>query len=97
MILDECGSDKRIGNRVYRYALPSVRARIQRFLAHCKRVFILLVYIIDRYIITYTFEGSYLADIYRDFVVNQVIPLYNPWPAPQSIIMMDNASIYYTH
>jgi transposase len=55
----------------------------------------LTAYTIDRYIKALVFNGTYDGDIFKGFIINQVVPLYNPYPGPRSVIILDNASVYY--
>jgi transposase len=40
-------------------------------------------------------KGSITRDIYFAFIQNEVLPYCNQWPAPRSVLVMDNASIHY--
>jgi transposase len=37
-------------------------------------------------------QGGLTKEIFEAFIEHQVIPQCNPWPLPQSIIILDNAS-----
>jgi hypothetical protein len=56
---------------------------------------VLIVYTIDGYIKALVFNSIYDGDIFKGFIINQVLPLYNLYPNPRSVIILDNALIYY--
>jgi transposase len=41
-----------------------------------------------------TFYGTCTADIFEDFILDDLLPLCNPYPGPRSVIIMDNASVH---
>lgn len=51
-------------------------------------------YTIDGYITWEIVHGSFSAELFEDFIENKVLPLCNPYPLPQSVIIMDNAPIH---
>ena len=55
----------------------------------------LIVYIINRYIKALVFDGTYNGDIFKGFIINQVVPLCNPYLGPCLVIILDNASVHY--
>ena len=94
--MDESGSDDRTGDRQYRWAESGARAVVQRWLANKDRVSVLLAYTIKGYITATTFYGTCTAQIFEDFIIDQVLPLCNPYPGPRSVILMDNAAIHHS-
>jgi transposase len=42
-----------------------------------------------------TFMGTLIGAIFESFIIEQLLPFCNPFPAPRSVIIMDNASVYY--
>jgi len=44
-----------------------------------------------------TFEGTYTGDIFESFVVDDVLPSINRYPEERSILVIDNALIYYSN
>ena len=48
----------------------------------------------DGYIACKVFKGAVNRDSFNDFIINDVLPQWNPFPGPKSIIVMDNASIH---
>jgi transposase len=55
----------------------------------------LTVYIIDGYIKALVFNDICDGDIFKGFIINQVVPLYNPYLGPRLVIILDNALVYY--
>jgi transposase len=92
--VDESGSDDRTGDRQYGWADSGVRAKVRRWLASRERVSVLPAYTIDGYIKSVTFYGTCTADIFEDFIIDDLLPLCNPYPGPRSVIIMDNASVH---
>jgi transposase len=56
---------------------------------------VLTAYIIDRYIKALVFDGTCNGDIFKGFIIDQVVPLCNPYLGPRLVIILDNASVYY--
>jgi transposase len=95
--VDESGSDDRTGDRSYGWASNGSRATVSRWLENKIRVSVLPAYTIDGYIAARTFEGSGTGDIFEDFIVEDLLPLCNPYPGPKSVIVLDNASIHHSN
>jgi hypothetical protein len=55
----------------------------------------LTIYTINRYIKALVFNSIYNRDIFKGFIINQVLPLYNPYPNPRLVIILDNILVYY--
>ena len=55
----------------------------------------LTAYTIDRYIKALVFDSICDRDIFKGFIIDQVLPLYNPYLNPRSVIVLDNTSVYY--
>ena len=55
----------------------------------------LAVYTIDGYIKALVFDGTCDGDIFEGFIIDQVLPLYNPYLNPRSVIVLDNTSVHY--
>jgi hypothetical protein len=52
-------------------------------------------YTINRYIKALIFDGICDRDIFKGFIINKVVPLYNPYPNPRLVIILDNTLVYY--
>jgi hypothetical protein len=55
---------------------------------------VLPAYIINKYIKLVTFYSTYIANIFKDFIINNLLPLYNPYLGPRLVIIIDNALVY---
>lgn len=58
---------------------------------------ILAAYTIDGYYAARTFKGTCTGEIFEDFIIDELLPLCNAYPILNSIIVLDNASIYYAN
>ncbi len=92
--VDESGSDERTGDRQFGWSDSGARAIVRRWLANKDRVSVLPAYTVEGYITSVTFEGTCTGDIFEDFIIDQLLPLCNPYPGPRSVIIMDNASVH---
>ena len=77
------------------YAEEGVRAMVSRWLQKKERVSVLPAYTIEGYITSATFMGSLTGAMFESFIIDQLLPLCNPFPAPRSVIIMDNASVHH--
>jgi transposase len=50
---------------------------------------------IDGYIACNLYRGAIDSERYEDFIRNDVLPQCTPFPGPQSVLVMDNASIHH--
>jgi transposase len=96
VFIDETGSDERTGDRSYGWAELGQRATVTRWFGRRDRISALPAYTIDGYIAAKTFSGTCNGEIFRDFIIDDLLPLCNPYPHPRSVIVMDNASVHYT-
>jgi transposase len=55
----------------------------------------LTAYTIDGYIKALVFNGTCDGDIFKGFIINQVLPLCNLYLNPRLVIILDNTLIYY--
>ena len=54
-----------------------------------------MAYTINRYIKALIFNSIYNKDIFKGFIINKVVPLYNLYLNPHLVIILDNALVYY--
>ena len=52
---------------------------------------------IKGYIATRTFKGTCTSELFEEFIIKQVLPKYTLYPGPWSVIIINNASVYYSH
>jgi hypothetical protein len=55
----------------------------------------LMAYIINRYIKALIFNGIYNRDIFKGFIINKVVPLYNFYLNLYLVIILNNTLVYY--
>jgi transposase len=96
VFVDETGSDERTGDRQYGWATIGEKARVSRWFGSRKRVSFLGAYTIEGYITGITFGGTCNAELFEEFIIDNLLPLCNPYPQPRSVLVMDNASIHHT-
>ena len=95
IFVDESGYDKRSGFRRMGWSPLSVTPiQIARFQRE-QQWQILPAYTQDSIILARVFQGSTDSAVFEDFV-EQLLPLCGRWPEPKSVLVMDNATIYYT-
>ena len=66
-------------------------------LKRSKRWSILPAFTVDGYIAWEVHQGSITAEIFNDFVRNQVLPQTTANGGPRSVLGIDNASIHWNH
>ena len=84
-----------MGDRHYGWSIKGVRAIVRRWFGNKLRVSVLAAYTIDGYIKALVFDGTCDGDIFEGFIIDQVVPLCNPYPGPRSVIILDNASVHH--
>ena len=94
--VNESGNDEKGSERHQGYASQGVRAQVDQFLIRRERTSVLPAYIIDGYVICRTFQGTCTGEIFKEFIIKQVLPICTPYPGPRSVIIIDNASIHYS-
>jgi hypothetical protein len=49
---------------------------------------------IDGYITCKIYQGGVNGETFKSFIIDDLLPLCNPWPGSNSVIVMDNATIH---
>lgn len=95
VFVDETGSDARDMLRQYGYAIRGERTQVHRFLIRGRRVSSIAAIsssgLID---VHYSFDTN-TGESFFDFIRGSVIPNMQPYPNPNSILIMDNCSIHH--
>jgi transposase len=93
VFIDETGVDRRIG--VYRkgWAFRGKRLRQVKRFYRGQRFQILSAYTQDSVIHFRVYKGSIDTEIFENFV-EKLLSYCGRWPAPKSVLIMDNASFY---
>ncbi|GES89074.1 hypothetical protein GLOIN_2v1434041 [Rhizophagus clarus] len=60
-----------------------------------KRYTILPALTLDGFVAVDIFEGACNKKRFIDFILDQVVPIMNPYPSSNNVIVMDNARIYH--
>jgi transposase len=94
LFLDESGANERTGDRKFGWAPIGKECQIVLPLKRSKRWSILPALDIKGYIAWRIFQGSINAEIFYEFLRDQVLPQCEPFPGKRSVIVMDNASIH---
>jgi transposase len=68
---------------------------VRYWLARRNKISILPVYTVDRYITSRTFKGTCTGEIFEDFIIDELLPLYNLYLGSWSVIIMDNAFVHH--
>ena len=64
-------------------------------LRRAENITLLPVMTIDGYIACNVYKGSVTAELYENFVRDNVLPKCTPWPGPRSVIVMGNTKIHH--
>ena len=97
IFVDESSSQARRNDRPYGWSPKGYRCRTRPRAAHRKeRYSILPAITINGYIACEVVEGSFDNVRFTNFLRDRVLPLVNPLPGPQSVVVMDNASSHHT-
>jgi len=94
LFVDESAANERTMDRKYGWAPIGLPCKETQSIKRSERWSILPAYSLDGYIAWDIIHGSYNTVLFNTFIENHVLPLCNPYPGPQSIIVMDNASIH---
>ena len=93
--IDESGCDKRIGFRRTGWS-PLGVAPVQVTAFHRdSRYHILPVYTQDGILFSRVFQGTTDGDVFEDFI-EQLLHYCRPYPEPNSVLIMDNASFHHS-
>ena len=94
--LDESGTDKRDQFRKYGYALRGITPIYHRFFSRGERINAIACLSIESIVALELVKGSVNGVMFYDFLRGNLIPNMQPFPNPQSILIMDNCSIHHT-
>ena len=94
VFLDESGVNLRTGERKYGWAKKGNRAVVNTATGMRENFSLLPAMNIDGYLACCVYKGAVNGATFEAFVEHELLPLCNPYPLPNSIIVMDNASIH---
>ncbi|CAD6886758.1 unnamed protein product [Tilletia laevis] len=91
---DETHADRRTGVRKNGYSPEGTRAVSSTFFVRGKRFTLLPAMSQDGIFAPWVVEGSVNGERFEWWLEHQCLPLMNPYPGPQSVLVMDNASTH---
>ncbi|KAF7372044.1 Tc1-mariner class transposase [Mycena venus] len=95
MFIDEAAKNDHTTTRQKGWSLMGMRCIQRRAFVRGKRFSILPVLTLDGIIAHDVIEGSVNTQRFIGFLEEHVIPLINPYPGPQSVLVLDNCSIHH--
>jgi DDE superfamily endonuclease len=96
VFIDESGTDRRIGFRKTAWSPLGIAPIQHQALSRGERWQILPAYTVDG-ILTYdVYQGTTDSSAYEAFLETRVLPKCNPFPARNSVLVMDNASFHHS-
>ncbi|GBB87568.1 hypothetical protein RclHR1_14000002 [Rhizophagus clarus] len=95
IFIDESAKDERSLSRLYGYSSRNVRAHKKVVFVQGRRYTILPALTLEEFVAVDIFEGSCDRKRFVDFILDQVLPIMNPYPNDNSVIIMDNIRIYH--
>ena len=95
--LDESGQDKRNAIRRYGYSVRGIRPVEHRLLIRGIRYSSIVIMSMDCVHDVFIAEGTVDGDRFQYFIRTSLLPIINPFNTvnPQSVVVMDNASIHH--
>lgn len=94
VFIDETSKDGRHAYRRYARSKRGTKAVVKLPFARGKRVSILAALNIDGFMSWATTRGTFSRQNFHNAFAATVVPKLNPWPLPNSIVIMDNAKIH---
>jgi transposase len=92
--LDESACNERTGDRKYGWSPTNTSVELVYSFKRSERWSILPAMTINGYMSYTVFQGAFTSELMEEFLEYQVLPFCNPHPAPNSVIVLDNASIH---
>src|SRR2546423_15291925 len=96
IFIDELAANERTADQKYGWAPVGFTPREAHAFGCSKCWSLCPAYTINGYVTWEIVHGSFTAVLFKDFIKNKVLPLCNPFPLSQSVIIMDNAPIHRT-
>jgi transposase len=92
--LDESACNERTGDRKYGWSPRNEPVELTYSFKRSERWSLLPALTINGYLSYTIFQGAITSELMEEFLEYQVLPYCNPHPAPNSVIVLDNASIH---
>jgi hypothetical protein len=97
IFLDESAANEKSAHHKYGWAPIGNTPHIYSPIKRSERWSLLPAYAADGFIAWQIIQGSFNSDLFNNFVQTHILPHYNPFPGPKSIIIMDNAPIHHNN
>ncbi|KIK74281.1 hypothetical protein PAXRUDRAFT_791254 [Paxillus rubicundulus Ve08.2h10] len=81
--------------RHYGRAMAGQRAELSDVFSHGDRYSLAAALTIDGYMAADVVEGSFDSETFYEFIATKVLPYMNPFPAEQSVLVLDNCRIHH--
>lgn len=94
VFIDETSKDGRHAYRRYARSKQGTKAVVKLPFSRGKRVSVLAALNVSGFIGWESTRGTFTRKKFHDAFGRKVIPKLNPWPLPNSIVIMDNAKIH---
>ena len=92
--MDESDVNMRSGDHTHGWSKKGAKIPYKTSIKKGENFSILPAMNIDGYIACCVYKGAVNGDTFETFVEQELIPLCQPYPGPNSIIVMDNAAIH---
>jgi transposase len=92
--LDESACNERTGDRKYGWSAINSTVELKYSFKRSERWSLLPALTVDGYLSYVIFQGAITSEIMESFLENEVLPHCNRYPAPNSVLVLDNASIH---
>jgi len=94
IFIDESTANERTSDRTIGWAPIGPTPFENKPFKHGEQFSVLPAYTVDGFITWEMRQGSYTAELFEEFIVNNVLPRCNAYPGPRSVIVLDNALIH---
>ena len=94
IFVDESAANECTSHRKYGWSPKGVRPHENIPFERSERWSVLPAYTVNGFLTWDIEHGSFLQELFEDFIENKLLPFCNPFPGPRSVIIMDNAPIY---
>jgi transposase len=100
VFVDETAGNEKKGRRRWGWGRAGLRIiiRVRRNIGHGGRCMALcamnITGIISSSIVDTQVDGTVNAQVYQNYLVNDLLPKMNPYPQPNSVLVMDGASVH---
>lgn len=94
--VDESASNERTAERRYGWSPRGYPCRVRRTSKRSKRWSILPAITLEGYVAWRVYHGSFTTALFNEFIEQQLLPFMRPFPAPCSVLVMDNHSIHHS-